>query len=130
MLDHKKARYLLVGGVNTLAGYCIGVGFYKLLGGKYNIFWIGIFSNIFSITFSFLAYKIFVFRTRGMWINEYIKSFILYGGVALISIFFLWLFVEKMRITIWIAQAIVIFVTVIISYIGNSRFTFSRSLSN
>lgn len=126
MLNQKKIRYLLVGGLNTIIGYTIGVGLYKALGDTLSIVWIGIISNILSITVSFLSYKILVFRTKGMWLSEYIKSFIVYGGIALIGIFFLWLFVDNMKISIWFAQALVIGVTVIISYISHSRFTFRR----
>jgi putative flippase GtrA len=126
MLNQKKVRYLLVGGLNTLLGYTIGVGIYKAFDNNLDIVWIGLISNILSITVSFLSYKILVFRTKGMWLAEYMKSYIVYGGIALIGIFFLWLFVDKMNISIWLAQALVIGLTVIVSYLGHSRFTFRR----
>jgi putative flippase GtrA len=126
MVDLEKTRYLLVGGFNTLVGYSVGVGLYKSLGDIVSIVWIGIISNILSITVSFLTYKIFVFRTKDMWLSEYSKSYVVYGGAALIGILFLWLFVDKLNISIWVAQALVVGVTVTISYIGHSRFTFSR----
>ena len=126
MLNQKKMRYLLVGGLNTLIGYTIGVGTYKAFDNILGIVWIGLISNILSITVSFLSYKILVFRTKGMWLAEYMKSYIVYGGIALIGIFFLWLFVDKMKISIWFAQALVIVLTVIVSYLGHSRFTFRR----
>lgn len=126
MRNQKKIRYLLVGCVNTIIGYSIGIVLYKALGSNLGIIWVGILSNMISITVSFLTYKIFVFRTKGMWVLEYAKSYLIYSGIAVISIFFLWLFVEKMNISIWLSQALVIGVTVIISYLGHSRFTFSR----
>ncbi len=126
MLNQKKIRYFLVGGLNTIVGYCIGVGMYKALGSNLGIIWIGILSNIFSITVSFLTYKILVFRTKGMWAVEYLKSYLVYGGIALINIFFLWLFIDNIKLSIWLAQALVLLVTVFISFISHSRFTFSR----
>lgn len=126
MLSREKIRYLLAGGFNTLVGYSIGVGLYKALESNLSIIWIGIISNILSITVSFLIYKIFVFKTAGMWLTEYMKSYIVYGGIAVIGIFFLWVFMDKMKISIWLAQALVMGMTVIISYLGHSRFTFSR----
>jgi putative flippase GtrA len=125
LLSREKLSYLLVGSFNTLVGYFIGIAIYKALGGDLGIIWVGILSNIISITVSFLTYKIFVFRTKGKWVLEYVKSYLIYGGIAVIGIFFLWLFVEKMNISIWLSQALVIVVTVIISYVGHSRFTFS-----
>jgi len=125
-LSREKMRYLMAGGFNTLVGYSIGVGLYKALGSNLNIVWIGVISNILSITVSFLSYKILVFKTKGMWLTEYMKSYIVYGGIAVIGIFCLWVFVDKMKISIWLAQALVIGMTVIISYVGHSRFTFRR----
>ena len=126
VLSQEKIRYLLAGGFNTLVGYSIGVGLYKALESNLSIVWIGVISNILSITVSFLSYKILVFKTKGMWLREYMKSYIVYGGIAVIGIFCLWVFVEKMKISIWLAQALVIGMTVIISYLGHSRFTFRR----
>jgi putative flippase GtrA len=126
VLSREKIRYLLAGGFNTLVGYAIGVGLYKALESNLSIIWIGIISNILSITVSFLSYKTLVFKTKGMWLTEYMKSYIVYGGIALIGIFFLWLFVDKMKISIWFAQALVIVLTVIFSYLGHSRLTFRR----
>jgi len=126
VLSREKIRYLLTGGFNTLVGYSIGVGLYKALESYLSIIWIGIISNILSITVSFLSYKVLVFKTKGMWLAEYMKSSIVYGGIALIGIFFLWLFVDKMKISIWFAQALIIGLTVIFSYLGHSRFTFRR----
>ena len=73
-----------------------------------------------------LSYKTLVFKTKGMWLTEYIKSYIVYGGIALIGIFFLWFFVDEMKMSIWLAQALVMGLTVVFSYLGHSRFTFRR----
>jgi putative flippase GtrA len=126
MISREKILYLIVGGCNTLVGYSIGVGLYEAFGGNVSIVWIGVTSNILSITFSFLSYKILVFRTKGKWLSEYIKAFLVYGGIALLGVSSLWFFVDKMKISIWYSQALVMGVTVIISYIGHSRFTFRR----
>ena len=126
VLSREKIRYLLAGGFNTLVGYSIGVGLYKALESNLSIVWIGVISNIVSITASFLSYKTLVFKTKGMWLAEYMKSYIVYGGIAIIGIFFLWVFVDKMKMSIWLAQALVLGLTVIFSYLGNSRFTFRR----
>jgi len=126
MLTSKKLRYLLIGGLNTLIGFSIGVGMYKALENILGIIWIGVISNILSITVSFLTYKLFVFRTKGMWFTEYLKAYVVYGGISIVGIFSLWVFVDIMKISIWFAQALVISVTVIFSYIGHSRITFRR----
>ena len=87
MLNNEKIRYLLVGCFNTLAGYSIGVGIYAALKNNFDIVLIGLIANFFSISVSFLTYKIIVFKTKGMWLSEYMKSFMIYGGIALVGIY-------------------------------------------
>ena len=116
----------MAGGFNTVFGYSVGVCVYKVLGSSLSILWIGAISNMLTITVSFFAYKIFVFRTKGKWLSEYLRSYVVYGGIAIVGIFLLWLFVDIIKTSIWLAQAIILGVTVIISYIGHSRFTFDH----
>jgi putative flippase GtrA len=131
LLNSQKLRYLLVGGWNTIFGYFTGIGIYNLLNLDLSIWLIGLLSNVVCISMSFLTYKIFVFRTKGNWLVEYFRSFIVYGFMAIVGIFLLWLFVIKLAITIEIAQALIILCTTVISYIGHLNFTFnSRKLKN
>lgn len=124
-MNTEKKRYLFIGGINTLAGYLIGVVVYKLLLDSIGIWCVGIVANIIAITFSFFTNKIFVFKTTGNWILEYLKCYIVYGAMALVGVFLLWAFVEKMKISIFIAQLLVIASTVFLSYLGHKNFTFS-----
>lgn len=130
MLSAQRKQYLAVGIFNTLMGYLIGVGGYELFVGKMGIIWIGLIANILSITVSFISYKTLVFKTKGMWLSEYIKAYMVYGGVALIGICLLWLTVDVMRISIWQAQAMVMVCGFIFSYVGHSKFTFTRKKSS
>ena len=75
IIDEKKKRYLIIGLTNTIFGYFIGILnyilFYKIIG----IFFLSVLNNIVSITFSFLTYKYFVFKTNNNYIlKEYFKS--------------------------------------------------------
>jgi putative flippase GtrA len=126
VIDVQKLRYLAVGGVNTVVGYGIGVAAYQQLVGSLHIFVIGILANIVAITFSFLTYKTLVFRTNGHWLQEYLKAYVVYGGVAVFGIVLLWLFVNQIGLSIWIAQGLVTMLTVAVSYIGHKRYTFSK----
>jgi putative flippase GtrA len=124
--NSQKIRYLVVGGINTIFGYVIGVAIYKALINQLNIISIGIISNVLCITLSFCTYKIFVFRTKGNWFSEYLKAYIVYGGMAIVGVILLWLFVDIGGLNIWVSQALIILSTVIFSYIGHARFTFKQ----
>jgi hypothetical protein len=73
---------------------------------------------------SFIVYKIFVFRTDGNWLNEYLRCYVIYGSTSVISIFVLWVTVSKMSLNIYMAQAIAILCSVIFSYLGHKKYTF------
>lgn len=129
MINSQKIRYLIVGGINTAIGYGVGVGSYKLLSPILHIVAIGVLSNIIAITVSFLTYKLFVFKTKGNWLPEYFRAWLVYGGMAAVGVALLWAFVDGMRMPIWLAQGLVILLTVVISYLGHARYTFRRKTS-
>lgn len=126
-LPHQKLRYLLVGILNTIVGYGLGVGIYRLGHPHLSLIEIGIVSNVLAITFSFVTYKCLVFQTQGQWLREYARAYLVYGGTALLGIALLWLLVGQIALSIWLAQAIIILITILISYFGHSCFTFHRS---
>ena len=125
----REGRYLLVGAFNTLVGYSLGVGLYLALSPLLHILVIGVIANILAITVSFTTYKQLVFRTQGHWLEEYLRSYVVYGGTAVLGIMLLWLLVDGLGMPIWVAQGIAILLTVIVSYLGHARFTFRRSRS-
>ena len=126
-IDGKKKRYLIIGLINTIFGYFIGILNYILLYKLIGIFFLSLLNNIVSITFSFLTYKYFVFKTKNkFFLSEYLKSYIVYGISFIAGTFFLWLTLEVLKLDIFIAQFITISLTVIFSYIGNNYFTFKE----
>lgn len=125
-LVDEKIKYLLAGGFNTVCGYFLGVGAYLWLGEWIHIIYISILANIFSITISFLTYKIFVFRTSGDWLKEYLKIYLVYGLTAIISIPLIWIFVDTLSINIWLSQGLVLFSVFGFSFFLNRNFTFKR----
>lgn len=126
MLDSRKLRYLLGGGWNTLFGYAVSLGLYTLLSSSVHIIGIAIIANFVAISMSFLTYKLFVFQTNGNWIREYLRSYLVYGNTAIVGIIMLWLLVDFLATPFWIAQGLIILITVVVSYFGHARFTFRK----
>jgi len=123
-LENPRFRYLLAGAWNTAFGYLCGVSMYYLFGDWMGVLIVAILSNILAISMSFLTHKVFVFKTKGNWIREYLRAYLVYGLSAIVGILLLMIFVELLDIKFWLAQALVILLTVIISYIGHKKFTF------
>lgn len=58
---------------------------------------------------------------------EYSKTYLVYAVMAALSAFALWVFVDLMSIKIWLAQAYVVLITIIGSFLGHKYFTFRHS---
>jgi len=80
-------RYLAVGSCNTIFGYGCFALFTLLLSPvlSYGYVAAGILANLFSITFAFLGYKWFVFKTKGNYLKEWIRCLGAYAGGMILS---------------------------------------------
>ena len=118
-------KFLIVGFLNTIFGYSIGLVNYFLFFELIGIIGVGILNNINNITFAFIMFKKFVFKTINTnWFFEYLRSYVVYGVKAVVGIFVLWLFVSILNINIYISQAVAMLVTIFLSYTGHKNFTF------
>lgn len=124
LIDSQQGRYLLAGGFNTLAGYFISLGMYYSLHPKLHLVVIAILTNIICITLSFTTQKLFVFRTAGNWLAEYLRSYVIYGGAMLLGIAGLWLLVDVLHVPFWLAQGGLLFISIAFSYLGHKSYTF------
>jgi putative flippase GtrA len=123
--SQQKPRYLLVGAWNTLFGYFCAVTLYYYFGNLLGVIVVGVISNILSISMSFFTYKVMVFRTRGNWLKEYLKAYLVYGLSSLIGILILYIGVDGLNQEFWIVQAFAIVIVTLVTYLSHSRFTFN-----
>jgi putative flippase GtrA len=132
------ARYILVGGFNTAVGF----GVFALLNwsfrglGSFAYMYAWLLANIIAITVAFLAYKWFVFRTRGNYLAEWIRCFSVYGSGMLFGAVALPITVTILRRTLqrpegapYIAVALLTVVTVVLSFFGHRHFSFRSGRS-
>ena len=79
------SRYIFVGVWNTVLGYGTYAGLTALLTSRVAHAYIvaSLIANAVSITMAFLAYKWFVFKTRGNYLREWLRCVAVYGGSAL-----------------------------------------------
>jgi putative flippase GtrA len=135
-------RYIVVGGWNTAFGYSTFAGIYYLLHGyvipHVNIYWQAVTAQVFSIpinfTASYLCYKIFVFKTKGNYLREWLRSIAVYGVGFLPSLALLPLLVKALLFVPhihgnapYLANALLMGVGVIYSFLGHRNVTFKVS---
>lgn len=119
-------RYLVTGGVNTAFGYGVYAGLTWLLSGRVPWAYMvsAVLGNIVAITFSYVTYKIFVFKTPGNYLREYLRTYVVYGGTTLLGLVLLPFLVEVLGMNPYVAPLIIIPVTVLSSFLGHKHFSF------
>ena len=127
-------RYLAVGVCNTVFGYGVYAGLTALLTPHLPLayVWASLIGNLIAITFAFLNYKWFVFRTRGNYLREWSRCVVVYGGAMLLGTAVLPVIVYLLRHLTpsdksapYIAGAIQMGASVIASFIGHKNFSFA-----
>ena len=126
LLSAKFSMFLAVGGMNTCFGYISGVALLNLLGGLLPTFLIGMLGAGIAVTFNYLTYKFFVFRTTGGWLREIIRTFKVYGVAITASIIALTVAYDIFALPSYISQLVSMAVAISISIFGNFFFTFRR----
>ena len=143
-------RYLCVGVFNTAFGYTVFAVLNFLLhraGVPVSYLFASALSNFISITVAYLAYKFFVFRTRGNYLSEWLKAMAVYWSGFLPSLFLLpalvrvlnWVLpahvsllhhsVVRRELAPYIATAILMVFGVVYSFFGHKNVTFRRRAS-
>ena len=117
-------RYLLVGGWNTIFGMAIYATLHHWLGSHIHYLLLLIPANILAIANAFLCYKLFVFRTRGNALREYLRCHAVYGIMMLVGAALLFLQVECLGLHPIVANCACIVITTIISYFAHRHFSF------
>lgn len=118
-------KFLVIGFINTIFGYAIGLGNFFLLNNYIGILAVGVLNNVASITFSFFMFKKFVFKTKNTnWIHEYLRSYVVYALKGAVGILTLWFCIKIIEMDIYISQAISMVITIFLSYKGHKEFTF------
>jgi len=132
--SHILARYLAVGACNTIFGYGCFALFTFLLSPilSYGYVLASLLANFFSITFAFLGYKWFVFKTRGSYLKEWIRCVGVYAGSMILSAAALPFVVGIIRrrpgydrSAPYIAGAIVLVFSIVFSFFGHRHISFA-----
>ncbi|HET9100294.1 MAG TPA: GtrA family protein [Acidobacteriaceae bacterium] len=126
-------RYLLVGGWNTLFGYATYALFTALLMPRVRFGYIlaSAFSSVINITVAYLGYKLFVFKTKGNYVGEWLRCIAVYGSGMMPGLLLLPLLVGGLhyvfhlqRSAPYIAGALLMGLGVLYSFFGHKHFTF------
>ena len=129
-------RYLTVGALNTAFGYGCFALLTMLLTPliAYGYVLAVLLANLFAITFSYLGYKWFVFKTQGNYLKEWVRCVGVYTGNMVLSVTALPLLVPvvgrqtgNVKTAPYLAGAIVLAFSVVLSFFGHRHISFGAS---
>lgn len=127
-------RYLIVGAWNTLFGLALYSGLTYVLTGRIPLAYMvaAALSNVIAITVAFLGYKWFVFKTKGNYLREYLRCYVVYGTTAMVGLALLPILVALLNWILgcrpsvpYIAGVILTGGTVVVSFFGHRQFSFA-----
>jgi putative flippase GtrA len=125
--EDERVRFVVVGGINTVVAYVLFLGFEQILDGRY-LLSLGL-SYLIATLIAFFLHRRFTFAVsgRGMIILDFIRFESVYVVMLAINAILLFVLVDLARWPSWIAQALIIVVTTIVSYVGHKFFSFRRA---
>ncbi|WP_232711644.1 GtrA family protein [Microbacterium lacus] len=129
LIKDRRIAFLIVGVTNTVVGFGWFVLFDLTIGRLWGYMATLLFAHVAAVLCAFILYRKFVFRVRGhVWVD--LGRFELVYLTALgVNAILLPILVEFAHLQPIVAQALIVFVTTLISYFGHSRFSFRRKVA-
>jgi putative flippase GtrA len=122
----EKLRFLVIGTWNTLFGYGLFVVLYLLLQGRLHYVVIMVLGHVLAVTNAFLCYRHLVFRSKGRFLGEYLRFNFSYLGSLILGVTGMYLLVEECSMNPLGAQAVLLALTVVLTFIVHKYYTFRR----
>jgi putative flippase GtrA len=134
LLRDQRVQYLIVGGLNTLVGFGLFVGFDLTVGRYFDTVAntvVGslvtlVLAHILGVLFAFTLYRRFVFKVTGHVLRDLARFESVYLVALGINAVVLPLLVQ-LGVNRILAQALITITTTVISYLGHRFFSFRRS---
>ncbi len=120
----EKARFLVVGAWNTLFGLGTLWILDSLLHSRLHYTLLLTINWVIGVTQNLFTFKLLVFRTKGNWLKEYLRSYVVYAGGFVLNLAIVAVIMEVWRPRLIIAQLPAIAVVTIVSYVGHKYFTY------
>lgn len=122
----RRIAFLFVGGINTVVGFGWFALFDITVGQLWGYMVTLLFAHVASVLCAFVLYRRLVFRVRGHVWTDLMRFELVYLTSLGINAVLLPLLVEFAHLEPIVAQALIVFVTTMVSYFGHSLFSFRR----
>ncbi len=121
---YRLTRYLLVGGWNVLFMVGVYALFYQWWQHQVHYLVLLIPVNILAMTNTYLCQKFFVFRTKGNFLREYLRCYVVYGGSMVLGFALMFVAVSLFGLHPVLAQGVCFVISTVYNYFGQKWFSF------
>ena len=122
----QRVAFLSIGAVNTGVGFLCFAGFLALLGQQRYMATL-VCAHIVSVLIAFVLYRYVVFRVRGHLLRDLWRFETVYLVALAVNLVLLPLLVQLGHLPVLLAQALILVVTALISWVGHKHFSFRRT---
>ena len=121
-LSSQIKRFILTGGVNTVFGYLVYA--FGIVAMNLSYFWAVVLSYVIGVTFSYAMFRAFVFTAGERGWRSYARFIPTYVFLLIFNIAALYVLVDLAAWNKLVAQAVVVPVCAVLSFIINRVFVF------
>jgi len=125
----QRVAFLIVGGINTVVGFLCFAGFLLLLG-KQRYLVALLCAHVVAVLIAFVLYRFAVFKVRGHVLADLWRFETVYLSALAVNFVVLPLLVEIARLPVLLAQALIVLVTSLMSWLGHKHYSFRRPTSS
>lgn len=121
----QRLAFLVVGAVNTVVGFSCFAGFLVLLGQRRYLVAL-LCAHVVSVLIAFVLYRFAVFRVRGHVLADLWRFETVYLSALAVNVVLLPGLVEIAQLPVLLAQAIIVLITSLMSWVGHKNYSFRR----
>ncbi|MHB1472276.1 MAG: GtrA family protein [Dermatophilaceae bacterium] len=130
----QRVAFLVVGAVNTVVGYLFFAAFLVTVGQWWGKPWgylaALVCAYVVAVLFAFVLYRFVVFRVRGHVLGDLWRFATVYVSSLAVNLVLLPVLVEFAHLRVLLAQALIVFVTSVMSWMGHKHYSFRRTSSS
>lgn len=126
MVSNKKTLYVLAGLWNTAFAYLFFYLEYLWFGTTVNYIILLVISQVVGLTNAFIVHKHIVFKSKGHWLREYLRYYVVYSGALAANLALVICMVELLNFNPVVSQIFVGLVLTVATYIAHNKFSFGK----
>jgi putative flippase GtrA len=126
----QRVAFLIVGAINTVVGYLAFAGFQLTMGQQWGYLAALVGAHVVGVLVAFVLYRFLVFRVRGHVLADLWRFETVYLSALAVNFALLPVLVEVAHLNVYLAQALIMFVTAAMSWVGHKNYSFRRKSSS